>query len=398
MRERLPYWITVFQRLVRIRSVFEEEGPAIALVEAEIAALGLAAIAVPFSAERLRSLPGAQPPFSERPGRRNVVAKLAGHGRGRSLILAAHLDIVPEGDPAAWTQGPFAGSIVDGVLYGRGAYDDKAGVVLALALIDLFAHSPRPAGDLTFEFVLEDEVTGNGTLLCLTDGHGADAAIVLDGTRGESGINEHAGNARFGVTVFGAPASVSVAHLGVNAAEVLAALVLELRDAVRALNGSLREPWTRFPSPNQLSTISLSCGESALTVPAEASAVCHATFTPPLTLEAFRRLVERVATDSAARHHLPRPIELDWSGLATEPVRSASGDLEAAVRRRARVEFGPSTGLSDLRHYASHGIPCVLFGPGKGEAPHRADERYRLESLPEMLRILHGVIVDWCGA
>jgi len=397
LRQRLPYWTTVLQRLVRIRSVFEDEEAAVRLVEEEIAVLGLTPVGVAFGESRLRAIPGARTPFSERAGRRNIVVKIPGKGAGRSLALVTHLDVVPEGDHREWTHGPFSADIVDGALYGRGSYDDKAGVIVALALMDLFSRGARIGGDLLFQFVLEDETTGNGTLLCLEDGHVADAAIIIDGTRGDRGINAHAGNVRFGLSVFGRPASVSVSHLGINAAEMLALLLGELRATVLALNAGIGEPWSQFPSPNQFSTVGLSCPEATLTVPETASATCYATFTPPMTLGEFRSLVERTAEVFGASHGLPKPVAFDWTLFAAEPVASEAVALERAMTRTTRIEFGPSTGTSDMRHYVARGIPCVLFGPGIGQNPHRADEHIRLDSLPATLRILASTIVEWCG-
>lgn len=47
-------------------------------------------------------------------------------GSGEKLVgILTHLDVVPEGEPAAWTVPPYSGRVVDGRLYGRGALDDK---------------------------------------------------------------------------------------------------------------------------------------------------------------------------------------------------------------------------------------------------------------------------------
>jgi succinyl-diaminopimelate desuccinylase len=43
-------------------------------------------------------------------------------------MFAGHTDVVPVGDEAAWTQGPFSAEIVDGEMYGRGAVDMKGGI------------------------------------------------------------------------------------------------------------------------------------------------------------------------------------------------------------------------------------------------------------------------------
>ena len=59
------------------------------------------------------------------PGRASVVARLKGNGSKRPVLLLAHEDVVPV-DRSHWTVDPFAAEVKDGVLYGRGASDDKS--------------------------------------------------------------------------------------------------------------------------------------------------------------------------------------------------------------------------------------------------------------------------------
>jgi acetylornithine deacetylase/succinyl-diaminopimelate desuccinylase-like protein len=59
------------------------------------------------------------------PGRASIVARLKGDGSRKPVLLLAHEDVVPV-DRAHWTAEPFAADIKDGVLYGRGASDDKS--------------------------------------------------------------------------------------------------------------------------------------------------------------------------------------------------------------------------------------------------------------------------------
>ncbi|MCE5183672.1 MAG: putative dipeptidase [Synergistaceae bacterium] len=47
-------------------------------------------------------------------------------GSGEKLVgILAHLDVVPEGETAAWSVPPYSGKVVEGRLYGRGSLDDK---------------------------------------------------------------------------------------------------------------------------------------------------------------------------------------------------------------------------------------------------------------------------------
>lgn len=394
-------WTELLRRLIAFRSVFGEEHPIADFVRDRLIAFGIAPIRVPHDAMRLASLPGAERPFSADPSRYSVVARLPGRGGGRSLAFNVHLDIVPEGDFRAWRFDPFSGEIDGGAIFGRGAMDDKAGVAIALALAETLATVPL-VGDIVFQFVLEDETTGNGSLLCLAAGHGADAAVIIDGTRPDRAIDRHAGQLQVGVSVIGRPASVSVSHLGLNAADLLARLMTRLADAVAALNAGRVEPWTRFPSPFQLVTQRLASEGAPLTVPEAATATCYVTFPPPWTIGEMRAFLEQETRLFARERGLPTVPALSYS-FSVEPVASDAAALGALLADCAShegfggLEIGPSTGTSDMRHFAAAGIPCLLYGPGHGFNPHRPDEHYRLSDLPRMVKVFTRLAVAWCG-
>ena len=398
-------WRALVQSLIRERSVFEAEHGMIDLVSGRIVALGFTPVRVPHDASRLRSLPAAQPPFSAAADRCSLVVRVPGSGGGRSLVLSSHLDIVSEGDETAWTHPPFAGELdaTGTVIYGRGAMDDKAGVAITLAVLETLTHAPvRLRGDVVFHFVLEDETTGNGTLLCLDAGHRGDAAVIIDGTRPDRAINRHAGQLQFDVRIVGRPAAVGVSHLGVNAADALARFVARLADRVATLNADREAPWTRFPSPFQLVTQRLSAAAPPLTVPERAEGTCYVTFPPPWTLSDMRRWLEDEAGRFAIERGLPSAPVLDYHGFHAEPVSADSAELAVALTAAAtRVGFGspdigPSTGISDLRHFATAGIPCLLYGPGTGFNPHRSDECYHLSDLAPMVKLFAALAIDWC--
>ncbi|HXG87637.1 MAG TPA: GDP-mannose 4,6-dehydratase [Vicinamibacterales bacterium] len=164
------------------------------------------------------SCPIAVAPFSRVAGRHSLVVRLPGTGNGRSLVFNTHLDIVPDGDRRAWTRDPF------------GAEGDHASGTLVWSSPWLWSRFIREGaavfpGHVVFQFVLEDETTGNGTLLCLNAGHRADAAVIIDGTWLDRAMVSHAGQLQFTIVNRGRSASVSVSHLGCNAAEGFADVV-----------------------------------------------------------------------------------------------------------------------------------------------------------------------------
>ena len=80
------------------------------------------------------------------PGRGSVVGRLRGDGTGGlPLLLLSHLDVVPA-SPEGWTRDPFAGDIVDGWLYGRGAVDMKNLIAMELEVMRVLAEEARAAG------------------------------------------------------------------------------------------------------------------------------------------------------------------------------------------------------------------------------------------------------------
>jgi len=402
---RAGEWVGLLQELVQIPSRFEAEHEIVRCVCAHVTAIGLAPILVPMDEAALRRCADAVEPISKIAGRSNIVVRLPGRGGGRSLILNCHLDINPEGDASEWTYPPFSGHIdsARNKIFGRGAMDDKAGVAICLGLMRVICEQHLQLdGDLIFQFVLEDEITGNGTLLCLEGGHVADAAMILDGTRPDRAIDQHAGNMEFCIGLKGRAASVSVSHLGANAAEMLARTLLVLHDRVQVLNETRQPPWTEFPSPYQFVIHAISADAPRFSVPVDASARCFVTFPPPTTITDMRRFLDHEGRRHAELNGYPHVPEFVWDGFSAEPVAAATEELRTLVRGAAQrhgiseLRIGPSTGTSDMRHFARRGIPCLLYGPGRGFNPHRPDEHFLLDDLPFMMKLYLDMVVEWC--
>jgi len=108
-------------------------------------------------------------------------------GRDASLapiLLTSHLDVVPAPDPEAWTHPPFAGVIADGFVWGRGALDDKVGVIGMLeALENLIAAGFVPQREVLVALGHDEEVGGDagaGAITKLLAERGVRAWFSLD--------------------------------------------------------------------------------------------------------------------------------------------------------------------------------------------------------------------------
>jgi acetylornithine deacetylase/succinyl-diaminopimelate desuccinylase-like protein len=116
---------------------------------------------------------------SDAPGRGNVIARLpgaTGSTRG-GLLVHGHLDVVPA-DPTQWTVPPFAGDVVEGYLWGRGAVDMKGMIAMSLAVARAYKRDGVvPPRDLVFAFVSDEEAGGFHGARWLVDNH----ADLFDG-------------------------------------------------------------------------------------------------------------------------------------------------------------------------------------------------------------------------
>lgn len=101
-------------------------------------------------------------------------------------LLAAHLDVVPvePGTEADWVHPPFSGAIAKGVIWGRGALDDKINVLAQLEAVEsLLSDGFQPKRSLYLAFGHDEEVGGNRGAAAIAKriaDSGESLAFVLD--------------------------------------------------------------------------------------------------------------------------------------------------------------------------------------------------------------------------
>ena len=118
-----------------------------------------------------------------------VVGHLPGPDGAPTVLLYAHHDVQPPGDDADWTSAPFEPVERDGRLFGRGAADDKAGVMAHLAAIR--AHDGRPPVGVTV-FIEGEEESGSPSLGQILRRHrdklNADVLVLADSMNWKVGV------------------------------------------------------------------------------------------------------------------------------------------------------------------------------------------------------------------
>jgi acetylornithine deacetylase/succinyl-diaminopimelate desuccinylase-like protein len=177
----MPRTVADLERLVRIPSVgYPGYDPAHVRDSAEASADILRDAGLDDA--RLIELEGGHPA---------VFGQLAGPDGSPTLLLYAHHDVQPAADPETWTTPPFEPAVREGRLFGRGAADDKSGIVVhAAAIRALLAEGSLPC---TVKVLVEgEEECSTEHLPELVGGHidllRADVAVIADGGNYRTGM------------------------------------------------------------------------------------------------------------------------------------------------------------------------------------------------------------------
>jgi acetylornithine deacetylase/succinyl-diaminopimelate desuccinylase-like protein len=169
IRRELPRVRADLERLIRI--------PGVAFDGFDHAHVERSAHAV---AELLRDC-GLDVHVTRADGQPAVIGRRSAPPGAPTVLLYAHHDVQPAGDPMLWDGDPFEPVERDGRLYGRGAADDKAGVMAHVAALRAFGDR-LPVGVVVF--VEGEEEYGSGSLDRLLELNAellhADVIVVAD--------------------------------------------------------------------------------------------------------------------------------------------------------------------------------------------------------------------------
>ncbi len=80
---------------------------------------------------------------------------------GPGLLLYAHYDVVPPGDPSLWSRDPFSGEVSEGFIWGRGTLDDKCALFGIMEAVEsLLAEDFHPGRTVYLAFGGDEELEG----------------------------------------------------------------------------------------------------------------------------------------------------------------------------------------------------------------------------------------------
>lgn len=332
--------------------------------------------------------------LEKRVGRPSIIGRVKGQGGGKSLLFNGHIDAVTN---VGYTGDPLAGEVRDGSIFGRGAFDMKAGIAASLLAL---SHARKAAvqlrGDVILAAVADEEYLSAGTEEFLDAGWTADAAIVSEPTS-LAAVVAHKGFIWIEVEVLGTSAHGSRPDLGTDAICKAGHFLVELDKHSQDLLAGPKHP---LLGTGSIHASLIQGGEEASSYPAS----CRITIerrTLPAETKSFvedemRDILEGVrkrVPDFRYKLHMGMsrpPYEVDRS----DPfVAGALKNMETAMGRPPVVKS--EAFWTDCALLAEKGIPALLFGVDGGGA-HAATEWATLDSINKVTDALRLIMLDFC--
>jgi len=368
--------VVLTRDLIRCDSVTPADGGAMDVVEQALTGLGFACRRMKFGQiENLYARRGSARP---------------------NLCFAGHTDVVPVGDRAAWSHGPFDATIDEDVLHGRGAVDMKSAVAAFISAVAGVLDRGEPAGSISLLITGDEEgVAEDGTRAVVAalaaEGEIIDHCVVGEPTSsaalGDMIKIGRRGSINAVVTVQGVQGHAAYPHRAANPVAPLIRLLASVQARV------LDEGYQGF-QPSNLEVTSVDVDNPAHNViPARATARLNIRFNPAHSGAALAAWLEQEARRANEGFSGRLNLETRISGEAflTEPGAFTSlvaGAVEAVTGRTA--ELSTTGGTSDARFIRTL-CPVVELGL-VGATMHQVDERAPVAEIRDLARIYERLI------
>lgn len=320
----------------------------------------------------------------------NVMGRV---GRGLVTILYdSHIDTVGVGDPAAWSFDPFAGKLEDGVIYGRGASDNKAAIAAMV-------HGARilkeiGAGDaftLWVAGVVEEEACDGWAVgETIRTGHVRPDFVVLGEATNLDIYRGHRGRCEIKIVTKGVSCHASAPERGVNALYRMQRIIAGIEE----LNGRLKND--PFLGKGTVAATYIECKTGSLNaVPDECTLYVDRRMTVGETAESSIAEIRALTGAGDAAVELLRYSDPSWTGYRKDVPKDfptwvlpedhvlVQAGVEAAEsvlgRRPAVGRWVFSTdGVSTMGRL---GITTIGFGPGEERWAHSVQDQVPVEHL-----------------
>jgi len=326
----------------------------------------------------------------------------------RLLAVDGHCDTVGAGSPDGWKIDPFKGDHRDGVIYGRGASDQKGGLASAIYAGKILkdAGLPEDMSLLVAATVLEEDYEGLCWQYIVREDKIVPDAVLLTEPTGLGIRIGQRGRMEIKVQTWGKSCHGSAPDRGENAIYKIAPIIQD----IERLNA-------RLSAPPVLGKGTIAVTDVRSTAPSLCAVADSATIhldrrltegeTPESALEEVRRLPSVAAAH--ARLTVPEYDARSYTGL-TYPVKACcpmwlmerTHPLVDAAAQAYQSLFNEPAGI-DVWAFSTNGvatkgvfdIPTIGFGPGEEKYAHTAEDRVRSADLVKAVAFYAAFARQW---
>jgi acetylornithine deacetylase len=316
------------------------------------------------------------------PNRPNVIARLPGRDSTRRVVLEAHTDTV---SVQGMTIPPFEPRIEDGKLFGRGSCDTKAGLAAMMhAVASLHEEGIQPPCEVLLAAVVDEEYSYRGVVK-LCEGLTAHAALVAEPT-GLRAVIASKGVLRWRIVVQGKAAHSGKPHLGINAINHMARIILALEDDHQRLAANVHP----LLGPATCNVGVIHGGVQVNFVPDTCAIEIDRRLLPGESVETVLAHYQKILDGLKAEHptleaHMEPPL------LTDEALETAADSAPARLASKLLGEMGLNDepcGVpfgSDASKLSRQGVPSLVFGPGSIDQAHAAVEFVEIAQVEKAL-------------
>src|SRR5580698_7548167 len=344
----------------------------------------------------------------ERWPRLNVIARRESGLPGPCVHFNGHIDVVQTG--AGWTVEPFAGTVRDGKLFGRGACDMKGGLAAAIVAVEALVDSGEPfPGALEISGTVDEESGGYGGVHYLAE-RGffspprVDHVIIPEPLNVDRVCIGHRGVWWAEIETHGRMAHGSMPFLGDCAVRHMNAFIDRLEQDLYPKLAARRTDMPVVPSGARHSTMNINSihGGQAETTGYPAPCVpdsCRIVIDRRLLIEEnmdsvkgeVRALLEQLVAEREGFAYELRDIFEVQPTMADRngPVaRSTAAAIQRVLGREA--EFVCSPGTYDQKHIDRIGKlrDCIAYGPGILDLAHQPDEYVLIDDMVNSAKVM----------
>lgn len=346
---------------------------------------------------------------SDRYPRCNVVARRESGRAGPTVHFNGHIDVVAVG--SGWTVDPFAATVQDGRIYGRGSCDMKGGLAAAIVAAEtLLDEMPQLPGALEISGTADEESGGYGGVAWLAErgyfsAPRVDHVIIPEPLNKDRVCLGHRGVWWAQLETFGHMAHGSMPFLGDSAIRHMGAVLAAFEEELYPRLRRKRTAMPVVPDGARESTLNFNGlhggqpeGFDGLPAPLVADS-CRLVLDRRFLIEEdlaevkaeVRDVLERLAASRERfRFELTDLFEVVPSMTSQDdPVASSvARAIESVLARPA--EFVVSPGTYDQKHIDRIGrLPsCIAYGPGILDLAHQPDEYVAIDDLVDAAKVM----------